>query len=72
MLGDKVNLRKTVGISKGQKYQWKTPLLGNMVDSVVAIVSSKKELLESNTRIIIADGKKQKGPGDNNNSTKNN
>ena len=68
VLGDKFNLRKMVGINKGRKYQWKTPLLGNMVDSIVAIVSSKRELLESNSRIIITDGNRLKWPNDNNNS----
>ena len=42
VLGNKVVLRKTRGISKGIHYRWQTPLLSNIFDSVVAIVSCKK------------------------------
>ena len=55
-VGNEVKLRKKRGISNGIHYQWKRPMLGNMSDSMVAIVSSKMELLSANFRIIITDG----------------
>ena len=70
VLGNKVILRKKTGINKGRKYQWKTPMLGNITDSVVAIVSCKKELLEFNSRIIITDGCRLKSTNDNEDSSK--
>ena len=54
-VGNEIKLRKKSGISNGIHYQWKSPMLGNVSNSVVAIVSSKKELMSSNSGIIITD-----------------
>ena len=55
-VGDKIILRTRKGNSNGSHQQWNTPLLGNMVNSVLAIVTSKQELLQSNPKLISTDG----------------
>ena len=56
VLGNKVILRKRSGISKDIHHQWKTAIMGNITDSVLAIASCKKEILKSNPILIITDG----------------
>jgi hypothetical protein len=41
VLGNKVILRKRSGISKDIHHQWKTAMMGNITDSVLAIASCK-------------------------------
>ena len=60
VLRNMIILRKMMGVNNGRKYQWKTPMLGNITDSIVAIVSCKRESLETNSRTIITNGRRLK------------
>ena len=70
-IGCEVNLRKRKGVSNGKHSQWRTPLLGNTIDNLMAIVGNKAELLKSNPKLIITDASNQELLDDNINDVTN-
>ena len=64
-LGSEVNLRRRKGISNGIHSQWRSPMLGNTIDVILAIVANKDEVVKSNPKLIATDGSSQELLSDN-------
>ena len=64
-LGSEVDLRRRKGVPNLIHSQWRSPMLGNTIDGVLAIVANKDELVKSNPRLIVTDGSSQELLSDN-------
>ena len=58
-LKNEVDLKRRKGFSNGVYSQWRSPMLGNMANGILAIVANKDELMKSNPTLIVTDGSSQ-------------